>query len=171
MTVRHALLTPMIRRSAADTDGAGHRPPPAQRGDNRVHKITSAHASEYDRSSDTLQAPQRQTNNPGPVQPDPLRRAAALQELARGVGQRIMAIREELGLNQSDMARILGVKRSRYVNWEAGRHLPADELAIIRLCDISDATLDWIYRGKQAGMPSALGLRLEARVAGAPPPR
>jgi transcriptional regulator with XRE-family HTH domain len=87
------------------------------------------------------------------------------------VGPRIAAVREELGFNQTQMAKFLGVHRSRYAQWEAGRHLPRDELAILRLCEMTDVTLDWLYRGSLAGMPSALGLRLESRVAGAPPPR
>lgn len=85
---------------------------------------------------------------------------------------RIRAVREELGMGINELAKHLRVERRRLANWEHGRHLPNDERAMILLCDMSDATLDWIYRASFEGMPRSLGSRLASRVLGeVPPPR
>lgn len=93
------------------------------------------------------------------------------QEYAKGVGARLKAIRQELGYNTREMAEMIGVERRRYINWEKGRHLPNDERAVIKMCALSDATLDWVYRGLLGKMPYELAESLARRVAGDLPPK
>ena len=94
------------------------------------------------------------------------------EEYAKGVGERLKAIREELGMNtRAEMADRLGISRPRYTQWELGKHLPHDIRAVVAICAMSDATLDWVYRELLGGMPSALQRQLYKRVADARRPR
>lgn len=78
------------------------------------------------------------------------------------VARRLAAIRAEMGLDQPEMADWLGVSRSRYNNWAAGRNLPNEE-AMVRLAERTQISLDYIYRGKLDAVPMALAIRLQAR--------
>jgi DNA-binding XRE family transcriptional regulator len=128
----------------------------------RLNDVVSRHnqASYADQSY-----PASKTDHDGESEPAP---EPVLNETdkdyAKGVGLRLRAIREELGLNGREMAERLDVSRPRYYQWELGKHLPHDIRAVVKICAMSDATLDWVYRGALGGMPSALQRQLYKRV-------
>lgn len=72
------------------------------------------------------------------------------------VGKRLEALRVALGIDsQGKMAARLNAEVGTYNHWATGRRLiPVD--AAIRLCAISGATLDYIYRGEISGLPVRL---------------
>jgi transcriptional regulator with XRE-family HTH domain len=86
----------------------------------------------------------------------------AEQMHVREVGKRVEALRVALGVNsQAKMAARLNSEVGTYNHWATGRRLiPVD--AAIRLCAISGATLDYIYRGDVSGLPLRLTTLLES---------
>ena len=88
--------------------------------------------------------------------------------LALEIAGRLTAIRAERGLSVPLMAESLGVARNRYYNWEHGDNLPSEE-AMIRLCNNSPITMDYIYRGVDDHIPTQLALRLRMRATGVDP--
>lgn len=155
---------------AADRPVVWSRPGDAEHAGNgvaaseRVEDVVSRHGpGDYDDCSIGA----RKTNNP---EPPPTDRERVLREFAKDVGRRLKLLREELGLNQPQMAARIGVSRARYSHWENGRHLPNDELAVIRFCNETEATLDYIYRGQIETLPDWLAIRLRGRAQGLIPP-
>lgn len=66
-----------------------------------------------------------------------------------GIGQRLRWAREQAGLSQGQVAKLLKLHRPTISQLEAGnRCLKADEVA--QFADIYDVTDDWILRGDQA---------------------
>ena len=92
------------------------------------------------------------------------------QKIARAeIARRLIAIRDEIGISNSELARRLGVTRTRYLHWisptESG-NFPAEE-SMATLCDmLPGLTLDFIYRGKLDALPYALAIRLQAHLEG-----
>ncbi|MFP5477210.1 MAG: helix-turn-helix transcriptional regulator [Gammaproteobacteria bacterium] len=84
------------------------------------------------------------------------------------IARRLRAIRVELGLEQTAMAKWLDVGRTRYVNWEKAENFPSEQ-AMILLCDRTGVSLDYIYRGRLDAVPTALAIRLKAREMGIDP--
>ena len=83
------------------------------------------------------------------------------------VARRLIAIRDEMGVSNSELARRLGVARTRYLHWispSETANFPAEE-SMAALCDmLPGLTLDFIYRGKLDAVPHALALRLKAHM-------
>lgn len=69
--------------------------------------------------------------------------------------ERIRWHRTHLGLTQEEYARRIGAKRTQVKNWEAGisRPEPGTALEMRRVYTLS---LEWLYAGADAGMPSDL---------------
>ncbi|WP_146589422.1 helix-turn-helix domain-containing protein [Puniceibacterium confluentis] len=69
------------------------------------------------------------------------------------IAQRLGAVRAVFStLSRKDWATAQGFKVSQYNNWENGtRRIPLE--AADRFCEQFSLTLDWIYRGKWAGLP------------------
>lgn len=88
------------------------------------------------------------------------------------IARRLQAVRDEIGASNADMARRLGVTRTRFLHWISdgeSANFPAEE-AMAALCDlVPGLTLDFIYRGKLDAIPHALAIRLQARVQGINP--
>jgi len=58
---------------------------------------------------------------------------------------RLKELREEKGLSQIQLAKILGVRNTAISNWEVGiRQLDID--TIVKLCDIFDVTTDYFLK-------------------------
>jgi transcriptional regulator with XRE-family HTH domain len=81
------------------------------------------------------------------------------------VAARLRAVQAELGYSTAQMASLLGVGRTRWANWIAGTHRPEVE-AMLRLCDYTKITFDWLYRGRPEAVPTSLYVRLQARMTG-----
>ena len=87
------------------------------------------------------------------------------QELDHHAGLRLKALREALDelrpIKQETFAAKLGVTRTALANWEAGK-LP-DLRAMIRLTQIFDFALEWVYLGRYGQVDYDLARRLVAR--------
>ena len=57
------------------------------------------------------------------------------------LAQNLKYLREQKGLNQADLAKILGVKQPTVGNWEVGKREPDIDM-LIRLAEYFDVTLD-----------------------------
>lgn len=64
-------------------------------------------------------------------------------------------MRAATGMNQIDFCRLIGVSANRYNQWEQGVTRPTVDAAAV-ICDKTGATLDWIFRGDPAGLPTRL---------------
>lgn len=84
------------------------------------------------------------------------------------IARRLKAIREELGLDVPAMAKALEVGRTRYLNWERAENLP-NEQVMMRLCDHTGITMDYLYRGILDAVPMRLAIRVAAREQGLDP--
>ena len=81
------------------------------------------------------------------------------QEMVRQ-GQRLAATRIALGYpHQEDLAKVLGIGRSRLAEWERGRLILNIKVAM-DLCDKFNLTLDWLYRGNHLGIPHGIATKL-----------
>lgn len=80
------------------------------------------------------------------------------------IGARLRALREALygDLSMKQFAEMMGLDYRRYHNWEAGSSRPQPEEAI-NLCDKLGATLDFIYRGREAALPQSTVKLLASR--------
>src|SRR4051794_6407010 len=71
------------------------------------------------------------------------------------IGQRLSHLRHALGLTQRQLADQLNITGPRWANYEVGTsRIPVD--VALRLVEKWEVSLDWVYYGKQAGMPKAL---------------
>jgi transcriptional regulator with XRE-family HTH domain len=78
------------------------------------------------------------------------------------VGARLRVVRAALGFSQKDMAGALNVSPQAWSGWEKGRDL-ADPLVLARAAVRYGFTLDWIYIGSLAHMPSELAAEIAMR--------
>ena len=82
------------------------------------------------------------------------------------VALRLRIVRLALGYETpAAFADYLRIGRTRYTNWELGANMPAEEV-LIRLCELTDLTLDYLYRGRMDALPLDLRVRLQASADG-----
>jgi transcriptional regulator with XRE-family HTH domain len=81
----------------------------------------------------------------------------------RGIAGRLRLIVDVVG-GKSDLAALMGISRSRLSNWisDDEPNLPSIE-PIIRLCDATGCTLDYIFRDIWSGLTADLAERLRNR--------
>lgn len=75
------------------------------------------------------------------------------------VGHRIVMLREAKGVKQSQLARHLKISAQRLSNYERGER-PLDIELAIAICENLSGTLDYLYRGLNAGLPFEVIQRL-----------
>jgi len=81
------------------------------------------------------------------------------------VGKRLKGLRLAKGLgNQGNFAQILQVPTNSYNNWERGTIMLPVDIAI-KVCGLTGATLDYIYREDFASLPGNLVILLSEPVA------
>jgi len=74
----------------------------------------------------------------------------------KAVGRRIEKLRGAAGVeSQRVMAELLGVDTNRYNNWANGVAAFPVPFAV-KLCAITGATLDYVFRGDESGLPIRL---------------
>lgn len=84
------------------------------------------------------------------------------------VAKRLRLLRRALGQTQAFLAGLLGCAPQAWANYEAGDRRISVDLAL-KLCVLTGVSLDWIYRGNMAMLPTELAekiqieMRLEAR--------
>jgi len=88
--------------------------------------------------------------------------------LQTAVSARLTVVQEELGKSDAAMGTMLGCGRTTWGNWVHQENMP-EENAVIRLCDKTGLTMEWLYRGITTTMPVHLLVRLELRLAGINP--
>jgi len=78
------------------------------------------------------------------------------------VGKRLEALRKVKNLgSQKNLADLIGVKTNRLNNWETGYGLiPVPDA--IKICGITGANLDYIYRGDLSSLPGNLVIMLSS---------
>lgn len=83
-----------------------------------------------------------------------------MAELEQNVAARLRAVMASFGITSNPkMAEVCGASASSVNNWLLGYNLPRVP-EMMRLCDQTGLTLDWIYRGSMASMDAKLGLHL-----------
>lgn len=74
---------------------------------------------------------------------------------AISVGNRLEYLRAALDLQDKTLAEMIGASPQKWGNWKSGRNvIPHDYAA--RLCAVSGATTDYIYRDVRVGMREGL---------------
>lgn len=81
-------------------------------------------------------------------------------------GKRLRAVRLALGIDQTELAKLMGAKGHPAVsNWESGRNqVPLQ--AAIRLWSRRQVSLDWLYLGVRHAMPVALLEKIDRETGG-----
>lgn len=75
------------------------------------------------------------------------------------IAERLRLTREASGMRQAAFCRLIGVSPQAWNNYETGaRRISLDQA--IRLCSVTGATLDWIYRGLSASLPLAMAAKI-----------
>ncbi|WP_186807686.1 helix-turn-helix domain-containing protein [Swaminathania salitolerans] len=82
-------------------------------------------------------------------------------ELKDAVRERLVAAISAYGISQADLARKLNVSSQQVNGYVKGKNYP-DEFFIVRFCDLTGCTLDWLYRGL---MSSAMPVELAVHIA------
>ena len=71
------------------------------------------------------------------------------------IARRMVALRESLGMNQSAFAAYVGISQPAMNNYERALRRPDLDVAI-GIQSKTGVTLDWLYLGERAGLPSRL---------------
>jgi transcriptional regulator with XRE-family HTH domain len=79
------------------------------------------------------------------------------------VDARLRLTREAFGLEQHEFADKAGIARNAYNQYEQEKRLPRLDAAI-KICEVYDLTLDWIFRGKLGGLPFNIARTLQAKM-------
>lgn len=80
----------------------------------------------------------------------------------RKMGQRLRWVREALGLNQTDMARMVGLTQTGWSLYERGKRWP-DQFAAVRLMAKLKVTREYLLTGDLSGIDRDLAIRLAAQ--------
>lgn len=76
------------------------------------------------------------------------------------IGERLRLFRELIvDASQPKLAKIVGVTTQAWSQWETGKR-PLGLCEAIILCRRYGATLDWLYRGEESGLPVRLAEKL-----------
>lgn len=81
------------------------------------------------------------------------------------IGSRLRLTREALGFRITAFAKVCGLSRTRYQNFEAGRNLIKPEQAAKLFEAFADDGLDfnWLYSGDTSGISSRIAGAIKAR--------
>jgi hypothetical protein len=89
-------------------------------------------------------------------------------ELQINLSNRLRAVQDEPGLNDTEMGEMIGIGRTRWGNWTRYENKPSEE-GVIQLCEKTGVGMEWLYRGRAGDMPMRLFIRLEMRLKGIDP--
>jgi transcriptional regulator with XRE-family HTH domain len=89
-------------------------------------------------------------------------------QLQVAITARLRAVQAELGRTDEQMATLAKRGRTTWTNWVNEENMPTEQ-AMVDLCEAASLSMDWLYRGVAASMPSRLVIRLELRLAGIDP--
>lgn len=77
------------------------------------------------------------------------------------VARRLRAAREVVYDTAAGCARDLGIAKNTWLNYEIGKAYP-DPFHLVRFCDATGFTADFIYRGRFRGITEDVQIRLAA---------
>lgn len=80
----------------------------------------------------------------------------------RKMGQRLRWVREALGLNQTDMARMVGLTQTGWSLYERGARWP-DQFAAVRLMAKLKITREYLLEGDLSGIDRELAIQIAAQ--------
>lgn len=101
------------------------------------------------------------------AQSRPMISRAPLPTSSQAIAQRLRKLREASGLGQADFAKLCGIGKTAWANYESGlRRISPDQA--FKVCDATGVTTDWIYRNHARGMDPTLLLGIQR---GALPPK
>lgn len=72
--------------------------------------------------------------------------------LRKAIGLRLEAVRTYFDLRQEDVGNMLGIDRTGYQRWEAGRTWPNPYL-LLQFCAKFNVDFNFIYSGSLSGLP------------------
>jgi transcriptional regulator with XRE-family HTH domain len=75
------------------------------------------------------------------------------------VGQNLLAAIEATTVSQAEFCRRFNVAPPKLGHWVKGRNYP-DPYVMAVFCEVEGVTMDWIYRGRRAGVISSVADRL-----------
>ena len=84
------------------------------------------------------------------------------RRLMAQMGRRLRWVREALGVNQTDMARMVGVTQTAWSLYERGKRWP-DQFAAVRLMAKLKVTREYLLSGDLTGIDRDLAIRLAAQ--------
>jgi transcriptional regulator with XRE-family HTH domain len=84
-----------------------------------------------------------------------------ISDLKPDVARRLRAAREVVYDTSAGCARALGVPKNTWLNYEIGKTYP-DPAHLVRFCDTTGFTVDFIYRGRFRGITEDVQIRLAA---------
>ena len=84
-------------------------------------------------------------------------------------GESLVALRQEMGLTQEELGRLLGYSRALVAQWESGRRKP-DIAALQKISELFGVSIDDLVRGKPVKPtrypPGAIGVKIHLRAEG-----
>ncbi len=89
-------------------------------------------------------------------------RSADDRRLMALMGRRLRWVRDALGLNQTDMARMVGLTQTAWSSYELGRRWP-DQFAVVRLLAKLKITREYLLEGDLSGIDRELAIRIAAQ--------
>lgn len=76
------------------------------------------------------------------------------------IAERLRLLREAMGWNQKVMAARVGINATTWNNYELAVS-PIPWQAALKVCAVTGASMDWIYRGQRGLMPVNIMDRIE----------
>lgn len=85
-------------------------------------------------------------------EPDDATNAIQCSEYYIEAGKRLTLVREWLGYNPKEFAKVINVTSSQVKDWEDGTLVIPPEHAV-NIADLCSITTDYLYRGLELGLP------------------
>lgn len=82
-------------------------------------------------------------------------------DLRPDVSRRLRAARAVVYDTAAGCARVMGIPKNTWLNYEIGKSYP-DPAHLVRFCDVTGFTTDFIYRGRFRGIVEDVQIRLAA---------
>jgi transcriptional regulator with XRE-family HTH domain len=88
--------------------------------------------------------------------------AAVMTDDIQEIGDRLRLTREAKGLSQATWCKLVDIETQAWNNYERGRKRISIDQAL-KVVKFAGVTLDWIYRGEQAGLALEMAMAIRER--------
>jgi len=89
-----------------------------------------------------------------PLQANPLQANPPAEREMSGpdatLGERIIRARKEMGLDQAQLAKLVGSSKNALGRWERGQSMPGAKF-VLALCSVLHVSADWLIFGQRGG--------------------